>query len=93
MKNDMDNHNDDVESLNISCDRKVAVSGQRGPHAALFTWDAVTGQKMQRIKVNNSKAIVACALSVDSKLIATVDGSVDHKVSVFDAATGSVLMQ
>jgi len=89
MKNDQDNHNDDIESISISADRTTCVSGQRGPAAAIFTWDAKTGEKKTRIKVAGSKAIVACALSNDGKYVAAVDGSVDHKVHVFDASNGS----
>jgi len=88
-KNDMDSHNDDIESLAISNDRCMAVTGQRGPHAAIFGWDAVTGEKMFRCKAQGSKAIVAIAISNDKKFVAAVDQSNDHNLHVFDCSTGS----
>jgi hypothetical protein len=65
MKNDADCHNDDIECLAISGDRCMAVTGQRGPNAALFCWDAETGAKICRFKASKSKAIAAVTISSD----------------------------
>lgn len=41
MKNDKLNHNDDIECIAMTKDRKTAVTGQRGPNPTLFTWNAL----------------------------------------------------
>jgi WD40 repeat protein len=87
-QNDLDNHNDDIECIAMSTDRHLAATGQRGPNAAIFIWDAVNGLKSTRIKVSQSKAIKAISFSYDTKFVACVDDSVNHKVHVFEVAGG-----
>jgi WD40 repeat protein len=85
MKNDKDNHNDDIECIALNRDRTIAVTGQRGPNPALFTWNALEGgEKITRMHVPNGKSIKCVAISPNGKYIAAVDGSVDHKLHVFD---------
>ena len=85
MKNDKDNHNDDIECIALTADRKTAVTGQRGPNPALFTWNAIEGgEKITRMSVPKGKSIKAVDISPDGKYVACVDGSVDHKLHVFD---------
>jgi echinoderm microtubule-associated protein-like 6 len=43
--NDTDHHTDDIMSIAMSSDRLTAVSGQVGRAPAIFTWDALTGEK------------------------------------------------
>jgi microtubule-associated protein-like 6 len=91
-KNDVDCHNDDIECLAMSEDRCVAVTGQRGPNAAIFCWNTETGEKMCRMKASKSKAIVAIDISCDNKFIAAVDGSNDHNVWVFQMGSEQPVM-
>jgi WD40 repeat protein len=85
MKNDKLNHNDDIECIAMTKDRKTAVTGQRGPNPTLFTWNALEGgEKITQMSVPQGKSIKCVAISPDGKYVAAVDGSVDHKIHVFD---------
>lgn len=89
-KNNVDSHNDDVTALALSGDRTFACTGQRGPSPAIFTWDANTGEKKNRVQLaRGARGIAACAISADDKYFAVVDMSNDHVVSVFDANSGN----
>jgi hypothetical protein len=50
----------------MSEDRKTAVSGQVGRAPSMFTWDACTGEKMCRMKLDRgSRGISAVNISPD----------------------------
>ena len=55
----------------------------------MFTWDACTGEKIQRFKLpKGMRGINACAISTDKSLVACVDLHNDHNVHCFDANSG-----
>lgn len=91
VSNDENAHTDDITALTISNDRKWAASGQVGPAPAAFVWDAATGAKKQRFKLQKgARGINAIAMSNDGSLVACVDLHDDHNVYVFDVASGSL---
>lgn len=86
---ELDCHNDDIMALAISPNREFAVTGQRGSVPLIFTWNAVTGEKMARsVMAKGSGGIQCVSISSDCTQFAAVDMSNDHSVFVFDAATG-----
>ena len=51
VANDQNHHTDDIMCLRLNPARTTAVTGQVGSKPTIFTWDACTGQKTQRIKI------------------------------------------
>lgn len=89
VSNDENAHTDDITSITMSSDRRIAASGQVGSAPAAFVWDAVSGQKRARCKLmKGARGVNAIALSYDSKYVALVDLHDSHYVYVYDAATG-----
>ncbi len=85
-------HTDDITSITISTDRKLAASGQVGASPAAFVWDAQTGQKKQRFKLpKGSRGIDSIAMSADGTLVAMVDRHDQHNVYVFEVASGALV--
>lgn len=90
--NDMNVHTNDIMALAISQDRSIAVSGQVGSAPVIFAWDACSGVKKQRFKLGKgARGVAAVAISADASLIACVDMSNDHVVSVFDLNSGALV--
>jgi len=84
VANDMEHHTDDVMCVKVNSARDTAVSGQVGSKPTIFTWDAVTGEKKQRIKIaKGARGIVAVSIN-DDGWIAAVDLHNEHQVYVFD---------
>ena len=78
--------------INPNGDRQLAVSGQVGKNPAVFVWDTTTGEKRARVQLaKNSRAVAACAISVDGNYIATADKSNDHIVTIFEVGSGSAV--
>ena len=85
-------HTDDITSITISSDRKLAASGQVGSSPAAFVWDAQTGGKKQRFKLpKGSRGIDSIAISQDGQLVAMVDRHDQHNVFLFEVASGALL--
>lgn len=84
VANDMKHHTDDVLCTRISPDRATAVSGQNGSKPTIFTWDAETGEKKQRIKIaKGARGIKSVAINSDGWICA-VDLHNEHQVYVYD---------
>ena len=84
VANDMKAHTDDVMCVSISPDRKTAVSGQVGSKPTIFTWDACTGEKKDRMKIaKGARGIAAVAINGEGWICA-VDLHNEHQVYVFD---------
>lgn len=80
---DKEMHTDDITSLGISKDRKLAVSGQNGSRPVAFIWDACKGEKEQRYKLfKGGRSVKAAALSEDGSMVALVCNDNDHTVLV-----------
>lgn len=91
VSNDENAHTDDITALSISNDRNWACSGQVGSAPAAFVWNAKTGEKKQRYKLQKgARGINAIAMSNDGKLVACVDLNDEHNVYVFDVDSGSL---
>ena len=89
---DKEMHTDDITSLSYSKDRTLAVTGQNGQRPVAFVWDTATGEKKHRFKLpKGGRSIKACALSVDSTLVALVANDNDHTVSVFEVESGDLV--
>ena len=83
-------HTDDITAITISSDRTLAASGQVGAAPAVFVWDAKTGQKYNRFKLNKgARGVDAIAMSADGKYVACVDRHDQHNVYLFNIATGA----
>lgn len=94
VANDENAHTDDITSLSISADRQWAASGQVGSAPAAFVWNARTGDKKQRYKLNKgARGVNAIALSGDSRLVACVDLHDEHNVHVYDVESGALKMK
>ena len=94
VASDMEHHTNDIMCLDVSRDGNVAVSGQVGSAPVMFTWNACTGEKMQRFKLpKGSRAINACAISSCKNFVACADMHNDHNVYVFDANSGDLLFK
>jgi WD40 repeat protein len=92
VSDDSQCHTDDITSITISSDRRLAASGQVGASPAAFVWDAQTGQKKQRFKLpKGSRGIDSIAMSQDGTLVAMVDRHDQHNVYVFDVASGQLV--
>jgi microtubule-associated protein-like 6 len=84
VANDQNHHTDDVMCVRVSPDRTTAVSGQNGSKPTIFTWDADTGAKKQRIKIaKGARGITACAINSEGWICA-VDLHNEHQVYVYD---------
>jgi microtubule-associated protein-like 6 len=84
VANDENHHTDDVMCVRVNPARDTAVSGQVGSRPTVFTWDATSGTKKQRIKIaKGARGVTACAIR-DDGWIAFVDLHNDHHVYVYD---------
>jgi len=93
VANDQAHHTDDVMCIRVDNARTTAVSGQVGSKPTIFTWDACTGEKKQRIKIaKGARGIKACAIN-DDGWVAAVDLHNEHQVYVFDNQGNQVLKQ
>ena len=84
VANDMGGHTDDVMAISICPERKIAVSGQTGSSPTIFTWDACTGEKKDRIKIaKGARGIAAVSINAEGWICA-VDLHNEHQVYCFD---------
>jgi WD40 repeat protein len=91
---DKNNHTNDITSMAVSSDRTIACSGQNGSQPTVFTWDAMTGEKIRRFVLpKGSREVSAIGFSVDAKYIATVDNHNDHHVRVYEAESGDLIFE
>jgi len=89
---DTDHHTDDVMCISVNAGRDTAVSGQVGASPTIFTWDACTGAKKQRMKVaKGARGIVACDINAEN-MVCAVDLHNDHNVMVYDGS-GSLVFK
>ena len=86
VANDTKHHTDDVMCVRLNPARDTAASGQVGSKPTIFTWDACTGEKKQRIKIaKGARGITAVAINEEG-WIAAVDLHNEHQVYVYDAS-------
>jgi len=84
VANDQNAHTDDVLAIAIDSSRSTCASGQSGAAPTIFTWDAVSGQKKNRIKVAKGARGIAAISINDAGMIAAVDLHNEHQVYCFD---------
>lgn len=76
MKNDLEEHNDDVLCLAISNDRELCLTGQAGPGGAAFLWDSETCEVKKRFPIaEGMNGVAACSISADNKQICLAENS------------------
>jgi WD40 repeat protein len=81
-------HTDDILCIDVQGNN--VATGQVGPAPVAFLWDASTGNKKQRFKLNKGARGIRCiSISNDTKYVACVDMSNNHSVYVFDASSGA----
>jgi WD40 repeat protein len=84
-------HTDFVNSVYLSVDGRLALSGSGTVHSndhTLKLWDIATGQCL-RIFTGHTSDVNSVCLSVDSRL--ALSGSDDHTLKLWDVATGQCL--
>jgi len=80
-------HSNDIMAMNVNTSggRNMAATGQVGKNAAVFVWDAQTGDKQRRHALpKNARGVSAIALSPDCKYVAVADRHNDHYITVWD---------
>jgi WD40 repeat protein len=83
-------HTNDITAMDMSTCRGVCATGQNGSVPVAFTWDATTGEKKGRYKLDKgSREVTAIAISQDGKYVAMCDNHNDHNIFVFDLAKGT----
>ena len=88
--NDLDRHTSHITCLKISEDRQQIVSGSAGVSPTVFVWNAITGEKISRIKIpEGSRGISSVAISADNKYVAVIDSRSDQMLTVYEARTGN----
>lgn len=81
-------HNDDVESLALSPDRNLVVTGQRGPNPSIIVWEVASRNVVARFKQGNgTRCVRTVKFSADGKFIFSTDEHNDHNIHVFEVAT------
>ena len=93
VANDNNHHTDDVMCIRVNDARDTAVSGQVGARPTIFTWDAVTGEKKQRIKVAKGARGIQSVSINEAGEICAVDLHNEHQVYCFDASGNMVFKQ
>jgi len=84
VANDLEHHTDDIMCIRINGNRDTAVSGQVGSKPTIFTWDACTGEKKQRLKIaKGARGIQAVSINAEG-CIAAVDLHNEHHVYCYD---------
>ena len=64
---DTNHHTDDVMCVAVNASRDTAVSGQVGASPTIFTWDACTGEKKDRIKIaKGARGVTAVDINADN---------------------------
>jgi WD40 repeat protein len=86
---DLKSHTDDILSLNLSHDRRLACSGQIGQKPFLYVWDADTGEMKTRARLEaGSRGVTSITFSNDSAQIACIDNTDDNNVIIFRVRDG-----
>ncbi|EAR94433.2 HELP domain protein (macronuclear) [Tetrahymena thermophila SB210] len=85
---EIEGHNDDIESLDICPQRKLVVTGQRGPNPLVLVWNCQTMEIVARLQLGRGNRAAKCVkFSKDGKQVFVTDEHNDHNVHVFDIAT------
>lgn len=78
--------------IKLSNDRGTAATGQVGSKPVLFTWDACSGEKKGRAKLDKgSRGVNAVSFNHDGSKVACVDLSNDHNVYVYNTSDMSLV--
>ncbi|WP_288100283.1 hypothetical protein, partial [Herbaspirillum sp.] len=86
-------HTDDIMCLRVNPSRDTAVSGQIGSKPTIFTWDACTGEKKQRIKIaKGARGIKTVAINSQGWICAA-DLHNEHQVYCFDQSGNNVFKE
>lgn len=89
---DFNGHTNDIMCIKLCNHRKNAATGQVGSKPVVFTWDAATGEKKGRAKLDKgARGVNAIAWNHDASLVACVDLHNDHNVYVFKS-TGDMAL-
>ena len=83
--NDENGHTNDIMCIKVCNKRHVAATGQVGSRPTVFVWDASSGEKKARAKLDKgSRGVNAIAFSKDNNMVGLVDLHNDHHVYVYD---------
>ena len=85
-------HTDEILCLELDDKRSMVASGQIGNKPYVFLWDANTGEKITRIRMNSGvKGISSIWFSPEGDKIACLDVTPDHCVWIYDIDTRRLL--
>lgn len=78
-------HRDDILSLDISADRKLAVTGQAGKTPSVHVWSVEDQSQICSFQLEKGARGVACvSISSCGRYVACADLSNDHKVTIYN---------
>jgi WD40 repeat protein len=76
----------------VTTDRKVVATGDsgglKGENSIIKIWDAISMQERHTMSGQLSGGITCLAFSPSGQYLAAVDGSLNHNVALYSAATG-----
>lgn len=83
-------HTNDITAMDVSGCRGLAATGQNGSRPVVFVWDATSGDKKARFKIQKgSREITAIAICPKNQFVAFVDNHNDHRIYIYDIEKGT----
>jgi WD40 repeat protein len=85
-------HNEDIVSLAVHPNKKIAATGQRDPKGHglpyICVWDIATCKELARLEQAHERAIPALAFSPDGKHLISVGDDDAHTAKIWDWEAG-----
>ncbi len=83
-------HNDRVTCIAISASGSLLASGQRGDDSNVYVWDYERKSILYTIE-DHDGLVQDLAFSHDERILATLGGSEDNKLIIWDISTGAII--
>ena len=82
-------HNHDIEGLDVSSDRKLCATGQRGKNPVIFVWDLETLAVVDKIYQGaNTVSAHIVRFSANDAHVFSIDQHAKHKLHIYDRKEG-----
>jgi microtubule-associated protein-like 6 len=83
-------HTNDITAMDTSNCRTLCATGQNGSVPVAFVWDAATGAKKGRYKLDKGgREVTAIAIDPSKKYVALCANDNDHQLYIFDLEKGT----